>query len=133
MYYQLFPAISTISKNSDGFEKISNISIHFSMLAIFIEHLSIELSMFKSQFYLYVYITIYIYLLLLNEQQQSSLSFESKETKKKTKRRKKNIFAPKDYAAMPQTTDEFTVDGAAKVKEAGCWVIEPRCTKIGAC
>lgn len=128
MYYQLFPAISTISKNSDGFEKISNISIHFSMLAIFIEHLSIELSMFKSQFYLYVY----IYLLLLNEQQQSSLS-ESKETKKKRKEEKKNIFAPKDYAAMPQTTDEFTVDGAAKVKEAGCWVIEPRCTKIGAC
>ena len=59
MYYQLFPAISTISKNSDGFEKISNISIHFSMLAIFIEHLSIELSMFKSQFYLYVYIYIF--------------------------------------------------------------------------
>lgn len=94
MYYQLFPAISTISKNSDGFEKISNISIHFSMLAIFIEHLSIELSMFKSQFYLYVY----IYLLLLNEQQQSSLS-ESKETKKKRKEEKKTYLRQR---TMPQ-------------------------------
>lgn len=99
MYYQLFPAISTISKNSDGFEKISNISIHFSMLAIFIEHLSIELSMFKSQFYLYVYITIYICLLLLNEQQQSSLSFESKETKKKRKEEKKTYLRQR---TMPQ-------------------------------
>lgn len=29
---------------------------------------------------------------------------------------------------MPQTTDEFS-DLLAKVKEAGCWVIEPRCNK----
>ena len=85
------------------------------MLAIFIEHLSIELSMFKSQFYY-----VRIYLLLINEQQKSSLSFESKETKE-TRKNKKNIICAKGLCRNAAMPDEFTdQDGVAKVKEAGC-------------
>ena len=65
-------------------------------------------------------IRTYIYLLLINEQQQSSLSFESKETKKT---RKKNV--PKDYAAMPQTTDEFT-DRRWGCQGEGSWLLSDR-------